>query len=321
MDNQAIINITTDEEARAAIMAYQQKTGMSQNAIARAMGLGNASGLSQYMSDTYPAPHKMREHISQFLSMAEKREVAPPRKPKFVMTTNSAQVTGLIRTCHVQGEFGVAYGDPGTGKTMAVQQYAKDNPNSIVITVSPTEATITGVNELIAEKLKIKERLNRRIFAEIIAKLKGSKRVIIVDEAQHLKARVVNHLRCIVDRTEDEDTGERIGMALVGNDEIFYELKERQTAAYKQVDDRVLLWAHVVATQTKLEDIRQIFSAANFDVSTYELLHRISTSVSIRKAVQALNNAMAEYKHKTYAEVSAAELARVAKAMRIRVVS
>jgi len=309
----------TEAEARAAILDYQQRTGKSQSAVARELGFSTASGLSQFVSGTYLTPHTMVAKIEQFLKVTAKRDVSP-RKPGFVMTSTSSQVTGLITLCHVQGELGVAYGDPGVGKTMAVRQYAKENPDAIVITVSPTNATVTGVNELIAEKLKIKEKLNRRITAEIIAKLKGSKRVIIIDEAQHLRARVVNHLRGIVDATEDEDTGERVGMALIGNDEIYHELRVRQAAAYGQVADRVVRWAHMTATGTKLEDMELIFSEANLDKEVLSLLHKISTSVSIRQAVHVFTNALLVYQVKDYADITAAKLAKVAKEMNIRVV-
>ena len=40
---------------------------------------------------------------------------------------------------------------------------------------------------------KIKATISRRIFAETVRELKGSNRVIIIDEAQHLTVRVINH--------------------------------------------------------------------------------------------------------------------------------
>ena len=64
------------------------------------------------------------------------------------------------------------------------EEYVKKNPEAVMITTAPCYATMTGVNELLAEELKIKERISRRIFSEVVNKLKGSNWVIIIDEAQ-----------------------------------------------------------------------------------------------------------------------------------------
>jgi len=308
----------TADEARAALSDYQQRTGKSQNEIARELGYNNATVLSRFRAGTYESDHEVIKRIVQHLKITAKRAAAP-KKPSYQATSTSLQVANLIELCHGRGEMGVAYGDPGVGKTMAVRQYAKENDDAIVITISPTNATVTGVNELIAEKLGIKEKTSRRITAGIISKLKGTKRVVVIDEAQHLKAKVVNHLRSIVDATEDEDTGERIGMALIGNYEIFHELKVRQAAAFSQVEDRITYWEHLVARDVKKGDIQLIFNEANFKNDALELLHKISTTVSVRKAVQVFTNTIQLYDIKDYSELTTAHIATVAKQMKVKV--
>jgi len=308
----------TADEARAAIREHQQKTGKSQNQVAKELGYSNATALSRFYSGTYESEEEIIKRIEQLLKISAKREAAP-KKPPYQATSTSRQVANLIELCHGRGEMGVAFGDPGVGKTMAVRQYAKENTDAIVITVSPTNASITGVNELIAEKLGIKERISRRITAAIIAKLKGRSGVIVIDEAQHLKAKVVNHLRSIVDATEDEETGERIGMALIGNDEIFFELKVKQAAAYSQVSDRITYWEHLIAKEVKKEDINLIFIDAKLCDEALGLMHKISTNVSIRKAVQVFTNALILFDIRDYKDLTASHLANVAKDMKIKI--
>ena len=84
---------------------------------------------------------------------------------------------------------------------MAIREYLKENSLAIGITVSPSYASITGINELIAEQLGVRERVARKIYSEITGKLRGSGRVLVIDEAQHLTVRTLNHLRCISDES------------------------------------------------------------------------------------------------------------------------
>ena len=308
----------TEDEARAAITEYQERSGKSQNEVARELGYNNATALSRFKAGTYEAPLEAIKRIEQLLKISALREAAP-KKPPYRATSTSKQVINLIKVCHGRGEMGVAYGDPGVGKTMAVRQYARENKDAIVVTVSPTTATITGVNELLAEKFGVKEKLTRRITAGIIAKLRANrKHVIIIDEAQHLKAKVVNHLRSIVDATEDEDTGERVGMALVGNDEIFHELKVKQAAAYSQVSDRITYWEHLVTKEVRRDDIKLIFTEAPLDDEALDLLHKVSASVSVRKAVQIFTNTLGAFGIADYGDLTTAHLATVAKEMKIK---
>ncbi len=126
-------------------------------------------------------------------------------------------------------------------------------------------------------------------------------------------------MRSIVDGTYDEDTGEQIGMALIGNDEIHHELKVRQAAAFGQISDRIIHWTHLTASGVKMDDIKLIFGEANFDAEALGLLHKISVSVSVRKAVHVFTNTLIVFQIKDYAEITAAKLARVAKDMQITV--
>ncbi len=94
--------------------------------------------------------------------------------------------------------------------------------------MSPCFASITGVNELIAEQFRIKEKIARKIYSEAVAKLKRSNKVLIIDEAQHLTVRVINHLRCMSDESG-------IGIAFIGNDEIYLKMRGSGQASYAQL--------------------------------------------------------------------------------------
>ena len=306
----------TADQVRQAMAEYKEKHSISQNQLAKLMGYENASVLSRFNNGTYDNDNTVIEKWELFARRDEQVR-GRIKKQAFSKISTSQQVIDLLDLCHGGGEFGVVYGDPGVGKTMAIQQYAKENKDAIVITIRPTNASVAGINEMIAEKLGIKETVSRRITEAVITKLKGTKRVIVIDEAQHLKAKVVNHLRSIVDATEDEETGERIGICLVGNDEIFHELRIKAKANYSQVADRITYWQHLVAKEVKKEDIALMFGS-ELTEDVLDMLYKVSTQNSVRKMVMLVQKTTSAF-NIDLKELTASRLAAVCKNMKVRV--
>lgn len=302
MDNMDKINMT-EEEARKLVIDYKNKTGKSQSLIATELGISGAQ-LSSFISGTYKAPHTIIPKIASLMSVSEKKAIAP-REPGFVETRVSKAVMNAISYSHIQGKIAVVYGDAGVGKTMAINQYCKENNLAIKITISPSYASMSGVNELIADKLGVRERVSRKIYAEIISKLKDSGRVIIIDEAQHLTVRTLNHLRCMADESG-------IGITLVGNDEVYTKLKGSGRADFAQLFSRIGMRKQVLTNTLSKEDILSVFGMIE-DEEAQDILFKISrTNYGLRGAVNVFVNTAA-----VYGTVEAAGLARMTREMNI----
>lgn len=303
MVEERILN-SEEEQARELLLEYKENTGKTQSEIAKALGVSDPQ-LSQFMSGTYKAPHKIIPKIKDLVKINVKKEIAP-KEPIFKMTSVSKTVIDLITYCHIQGKIGVIYGDAGIGKTMGIMEYKKQNPRAIVITVSPCYSNITGVNELIADQLKIKEKVSRRVYSEAVAKLKGSNRVLIVDEAQHLTTRVINHLRCLSDESG-------IGIAFIGNEEIYLRMRGSGQASYAQLYSRIGNNKHVLTGDITKKDIETVFEDSALEDDAVEILFKISrTNYGLRGAVNVFVNTAAVFE-----EVTAQSLARMAKEMNI----
>ena len=233
----------TVEEAVEALKEYKEKTGLSQAKIAKKMNVSEGT-ISGFLSGTYKAMESIVPKVQQLIRIEVKKEITP-KEPSFKLTTVSNTVLNLINYCHVSGKIGIAYGDAGIGKTMAVKEYKKDHPDTAtVITISPCFATMTGVNELLADELHVTEKVSRKIQKEVVNKLRGSNKVVIIDEAQHLTVRVINHLRCIADESG-------VGMAFVGNEEIYIKMRGSGQAAYAQLYSRIADPEHLLTTDIK----------------------------------------------------------------------
>ena len=308
----------TEDEARITLKEYIAKTKKSQATVSKELGFSDAT-ISQFLNNTYRAStDTIVTAIEDHTKLVEKRD-ASPKEPKFKMTSTSLRVFNLITYCHEKAKLCVAYGDPGMGKTMAIAQYEMEHPGIIVITANRVNATITGINELLAKELKIKSKNNRRIAEEIIPRLKASKKLIIIDEAQHLKLQVIDYLRSIVDATRK--AGHGVGVMLVGNAKIYNMLVEKADETYQQVGDRVARWQEIRADDTKVDDINLIFSDINNNREALEFLYKISRVSSIRRAVEVFTQTLVAFGIDDYSRVTVAMLARIANEMNMGLLS
>ena len=294
-----------EDQARSLLREYKEKTGKTQSQIAKELGVSDGQ-LSSFLSGTYKAPHTIIPKVEQLVQINDRKEIAP-REPGFKRTTVSGIVMDLIAYCHIQGKIGVVYGDAGIGKTMGIKEYAKTHPDAaVVITISPCFATMTGVNELLAEELRIREKVSRKIQTEAVKKLRGSNKVIIIDEAQHLTVRVINHLRCLADESG-------VGMAFIGNEEIYLKMRGSGQAAYAQLFSRIADNKHVLTSNITKEDIALVFSDSGVNDEAVEVLFKIArTNYGLRGAVNVFVNTAA-----VFGQVTAKHIARMAKEMNI----
>lgn len=295
----------TYKEAVEALVNYREESGKTQTAIATELGISSGA-ISAFLSGTYKAPHTIIPKVEALVKVKEKRKIAP-KEPGFVETTISRTVMNAIAYCHLQGKIAVVYGDAGIGKTMAIREYLKGNSLAVGITVSPSYASMTGVNELIAEQLGVRERVARKIYSEIINKLRDSGRVLVIDEAQHLTVRTLNHLRCISDESG-------VGIALVGNDEVYTKMKGSGRADFAQLFSRIGMRKQVLTSNISKNDIEEVFRRASLDEDAVDLLFRIArTSYGLRGAVNVFVNTAAVFN----GDVSAPAIARMTKEMNI----
>mgnify|MGYP001048297597 CR=1 FL=1 len=294
----------SQEEAVRFLQTYKEETKKTQAAVARELGISEGA-LSGFLKGSYKTPWTVCEKVAALQRVHEKKKVAP-KEPGYVPTSISRTVINAIRYCHIQGKISVVYGDAGIGKTMAARQYLKEDSLAVGITISPTYASITGVNELLAEQLGVRERVARKITSEIVAKLRGSGRVLIIDEAQHLTVRTLNHLRCISDESG-------VGIALIGNDEVYTKMKGSGRADFAQLFSRIGMRKQVLTSGITREDVEAVFSPYGIDGSALEVLFRICrTSYGLRGAVNVFVNTAAVFQ-----EVTDAGVARVMKDMNI----
>lgn len=294
----------SEQEARQKIVEYRDERGMTQAAIARELNIGQ-SALSDFLKGKYKAPHKIIPKIEALVNYKKEKSITP-EAPDFAPTSITRMVMETIKYCQLQGKIGCVYGDAGVGKTTTINQFCKNNTLAIKITISPAFASVAGFNELLADKLEIKERVSRRVYREAVERLSGSGMVVIIDEAQHLTAKTLDYIRCLCDESG-------AGIVLVGNEQVYKRIKNNSQAEFAQLYSRVGKPSHVLVNQITLEDVRSIFEPYQVPEAGIEILHKIAgTYYGLRGAVNTYVNAIA-----TFENVEAKSIAAMAKEMKI----
>jgi len=292
------------EQAREALREYMEKTGKAQSKIAKELDISSGT-ISMFLSGTYPSPDRIIPKVESLLALYEEKVLAP-KEPAYTETSVSKQVIQAITYCHLQGKIGVVYGDAGIGKTMAIRAYAAQHPESIVITINPAYSSMSGVNDLLSDQLGVREKTSRRIYADIVSRLKDSGRVIIVDEAQHLTKKTLDYIRCISDES-------RVGVCFVGNEEVYSRLKGSGKSEFAQLFSRIGMRRPLYTTNLTKADVEKVFAEAKLDNAALDFLCGIChTKYGLRGAVNVFVNTAA-----AFGEVNGAGIMRMAKDMNI----
>lgn len=128
-------------KAAEDLRGYIAKSGKTQTAVGQELGVSGGA-ISAFLSGKYKTPHTLVPKIKDLLSMNEKKAVAP-KAPEFAPTSVSRTVHNAIAYAHLRGVISVVYGDAGVGKTSTAREYVRKDSLALLVTISPTYASIT----------------------------------------------------------------------------------------------------------------------------------------------------------------------------------
>ena len=203
----------------------------SQTQVARALGKSPAT-LSQYLQGKYAGDVKALEHdIEALIAREAEKEKGQKLSVSFIRTYTASKCLEVIRMAHLDGDINVIFGDAGMGKTMVMRQYASENRTAILLEADPGYTARVVLEELCA-RLGLNKPGNMHELCEaIIAALKDSGRLLLIDEAENLPHRALETIRRIHDKAG-------IGVVLAGMPRLIINLKGKR-GEYKQLYSRV----------------------------------------------------------------------------------
>jgi DNA transposition AAA+ family ATPase len=135
------------------------------------------------------------------------------RELGLVPTRDLERIWGVCKKCHDSVEMGVITGDPGAGKSFALEEYEKRAAVPMVCITCDTTSTKRSILADTAEALGLKDYgSSAMLLKRIVKSLKQQPRLLVYDEADLMKNDVVlETVRAIYDKA-------RVGVVLVGNE-------------------------------------------------------------------------------------------------------
>ena len=192
---------------------------------------------------------------------------------------------------------------------MACRKYAETYPTStIYVTVNPCLVTLSAFLKLLCRTLKIQTSGRKdEMWFRLAESFSGERKVLIIDEAQHLPIKTIEAIRAFF------DSNPLLGICLVGNIETVTNTGKSKEA-FAQIRNRTKLTEVRHTTAIRVKDITMLFPDIAADEKSVELMLGIARSEQgIRGAVNVFSNAV-DNGNTTYEG-----LVRMAKSMRLRV--
>ena len=266
-------------------LQYIKSNNMSNRKFADKIDVAEST-FSRYMKGDYPNPTAIEDKIGEFLEKEEKRNSSFIKDSVgFAMTTISKKIINVLEYSYIQKVISCIYGDAGIGKTYTTKNWIANRNDIYFVTVTPTFATPRPFLKLLASKLKTsKTGAQDEVYLEIIEKLEGTDKMIIIDEAQHLTKKTLEIIRSINDSTSTAIT-------LIGNELIYNKMLGKTQAEFAQLFSRVGMQSHLLTDLFDIDDIKLVFQNASDEVVEY-LLKVSRSKFGLRGATLLYTNAV-----------------------------
>ncbi|MGS3182324.1 AAA family ATPase [Aeromonas taiwanensis] len=270
MSNVVTLEQNSNQEVVARVKALLEQSTVTQAQIAKEIGV-SGSTVNQLLNGNYKAdPTVMVQKLANWLTARDQRADAP-RDPGFVMTETAKQIMADMGYALTTQSIVIIHGISGVGKTTALREFQRNNNNVWVITTSPSRATMTECLYELAMELGMDNapRLRGPLARALRRRLRNTKGLIVVDEADHVDRPTLEELRILAEEVE-------VGLVLVGNSRVYTQL-----TGGPRSEDFARLFSRIAMkralTKAKKADVLAFASAWNITgAAELDLLLRIS---------------------------------------------
>lgn len=283
-DSNSVKSQSLRDRVRAAMRLHK----LSQRDLSKLLG-SSQTLLNKWLSDTYQRdPSRIEAKLTAWLEDNAPQEDTAPQV-EFYETPTAEKVLSALAYCQANSDMGTVYGGPGVGKTRSARYYQSRYPNVWIATASPAASTVFPFLEELADAVGFTDYGGsaRAISKGVRDRVRESRGLIIVDEAQHLAVKALEEIRSIHDATG-------VGLVLIGNERVYEQLTGGTRAAFfAQLYSRVGLNLHL-RRPTELDIERICIALGVVNTNSQALLWRVAQKPgALRGAMKALALAVA----------------------------
>ncbi|EMQ8116640.1 AAA family ATPase [Escherichia coli] len=271
----------SDIRAGLCTLVENEETTFKQIALESGLSTGT---ISSFINDKYNGDN---ERVSQMLQrwLEKYHAVAElPEPPRFVETQTVKQIWTSMRFASLTESIAVVCGNPGVGKTEAAREYRRTNNNVWMITITPSCASVLECLTELAFELGMNDAPRRKgpLSRALRRRLEGTQGLVIIDEADHLGAEVLEELRLLQEST-------RTGLVLMGNHRVYSNMTGgNRTVEFARLFSRIA--KRTAINKTKKADVKAIADAWQINgEKELELLQQIAQKPG---ALRILNHSL-----------------------------
>lgn len=225
----------SDRQIAQRAIAWIAERNYTQAALAR-LSRTNTSTLNQILKGKYAtSPSKQLQAVESAMRNADEETglaIAPVETSVFRLAHRACD---MARRYH---NFAVLSAWVGTGKTFALKRYVATHPNTYLVEATPTMTPQSLTKQLARLVLSLEKGSIADKFDAVVASLKGTDSLIIVDEAETLTHNQLETIRRIRDLAG-------IGIVLAGTEHLAGLIKPEH-GQFGQIRSRTGFWPEVV---------------------------------------------------------------------------
>ncbi|MEG0518292.1 MAG: AAA family ATPase [Bacteroidales bacterium] len=233
------------------LQAHKKVAGIALEAISTELNISGAALCDGLNGKDNGVNEKMTELVQQYLERDQRRaqEISLIKKDfDFVETTIYKRISEGVEMADLRGEIRVVIGESGVGKTRALKHIEEFRMGSIYVAVYAGIRKSRFLSKLCdAAKIEAKGSCDDK-FESLVRGLRGSGRLIMIDEVEHLSIEALDTLRSINDCTG-------CGLILAGLPIFYNRLRTRQ-ADYAYIYNRTSI--PVITDLLKESDVAKL---------------------------------------------------------------
>jgi DNA transposition AAA+ family ATPase len=241
-----------DEELFDRFLLYRERAGLSDRQIAKKLAR-SAAQLSQYVNRKFVGDlAEFEKDVENLLRREEDLQFVSDSK-SFCSTTAATLMWEVMQFCDERRKMGAVLAPSGTGKTDTCIEYKKQNRPTVYVTAHIKSHTAGAVLKLIAKPLigTIYRHSLAELLDAVIERLKGSSRLLLIDDAHFLSWEAFEMVRKI------HDCG-GVGVVYVGQERLYDQMRGTDPKGYlfDQIYSRIAIKRE--RFQIKKQDVRMV---------------------------------------------------------------